>query len=48
MPIRRVGIYVPRGYFSTLIMTGVIARVAGVEELVVTTPPNKDGGISRR
>ncbi|WP_069807431.1 histidinol dehydrogenase [Vulcanisaeta thermophila] len=46
IPIRSVGIYVPRGYFSTLIMTGVIARVAGVEELVVTTPPNKDGGIS--
>ncbi len=47
MPIRRVGIYVPRGgYFSTLIMTGVIAKVAGVEELVVTTPPNKDGSVS--
>ncbi len=46
VPIRRVGIYVPRGYFSTLIMTGVIARVAGVEELVVTTPPNKDGSVS--
>ncbi len=29
-------------------MAGVIARVAGVEELIVTTPPSKDGGISRR
>ncbi|BDR92886.1 histidinol dehydrogenase [Vulcanisaeta souniana JCM 11219] len=46
VPIDRVGIYVPRDYFSTLIMTGVIARVAGVGELVITTPPNKDGSIS--
>ncbi len=46
VPIDRVGIYVPRGYFSTLIMTGVIARVAGVSELVITTPPNKDGSIN--
>ncbi len=46
VPINRVGIYVPRNYFSTLIMTGVIARVAGVGELIVTTPPSKDGSIS--
>ena len=46
VPIDRVGIYIPRDYFSTLIMTGAIARAAGVSELVITTPPNKDGGIN--
>ena len=39
----RVGIYVPGGkavYLSTLIMCAVPAQLAGVEELVVATPPN--------
>ena len=43
-PIRRVGIYVPgggRAYPSTLLMAGVPARVAGVEEIYVATPPNR-------
>ena len=42
LPIRRVGIYVPGGRFpypSTVLMTAVPARLAGVEELVVATPP---------
>ena len=41
-PLRRVGIYVPGGravYVSTLIMCAVPARIAGVEEIVVATPP---------
>ncbi|MEE2776465.1 MAG: histidinol dehydrogenase [Acidobacteriota bacterium] len=41
-PLRRVGIYVPGGRFpypSTVIMTVVPARLAGVEEIVVATPP---------
>lgn len=41
-PLRRVGIYVPGGravYVSTLIMCAVPARIAGVRELVVATPP---------
>ena len=41
-PLRRVGIYVPGGrasYPSTAIMTVVPARLAGVEEIVVATPP---------
>ncbi|MBS3781144.1 MAG: histidinol dehydrogenase [Candidatus Thermoplasmatota archaeon] len=44
-PIERVGIYVPGGQPlpSTLIMVGVPARLAGVDEIVVTTPPKKDG-----
>ncbi len=42
LPIRRVGIYVPGGRFpypSTVLMTALPARLAGVEELVVATPP---------
>ena len=41
-PLRRVGLYVPGGKFpypSTVIMSAVPAQVAGVEEIVVTTPP---------
>jgi len=41
-PLRRIGIYVPGGravYISTLIMCAVPARIAGVEEIVVATPP---------
>jgi histidinol dehydrogenase len=42
MPLRRVGIYVPGGrasYPSTAVMTVVPARVAGVREITVATPP---------
>jgi len=46
VPIHRVGIYVPRNYFSTLIMVGTVARVAGVEEIIVTTPPLSDASVS--
>ena len=38
-PLRSVGIYVPQGLVSSLIMTGVPAQVAGVERIVVCTPP---------
>jgi histidinol dehydrogenase len=38
-PIESVGAYVPRGLISTLIMCVVPAQVAGVERIVVTTPP---------
>ncbi|WP_292000465.1 histidinol dehydrogenase [Caldivirga sp.] len=41
--LSRVGLYVPKGYFSTLIMTGVLAKVAGVNEIIVATPPRRDG-----
>lgn len=46
LPVRRVGAYVPGGraaYPSSAIMCCVPARVAGVEELVVATPPGSDG-----
>jgi histidinol dehydrogenase len=40
VPLRSVGIYVPRGLVSTLVMCAVPARVAGVERIVVCTPPS--------
>lgn len=39
VPLRSVGVYVPRALVSTLVMCAVPARVAGVERIVVTTPP---------
>lgn len=45
-PLRRVGVYVPGGraaYPSTVLMTVVPAKVAGVDEIVLTTPPGADG-----
>jgi histidinol dehydrogenase len=45
-PLARVGIYAPGGrgaYPSTVLMTAIPARVAGVEEIVLCTPPGPDG-----
>ena len=45
-PMERVGIYVPGGkaaYPSTVLMNAIPARVAGVKEVIMVTPPNKDG-----
>jgi histidinol dehydrogenase len=39
VPLRSVGIYVPRGLLSTLVMCAVPAQAAGVERIVVVTPP---------
>ena len=47
-PIEKVGIYIPGGrapYPSTLLMTAVPAQVAGVREIIVCSPPQKDGEI---
>ncbi len=47
-PIERVGIYIPGGkaaYPSTVLMNAVPARIAGVEEIIMITPPQKDGKI---
>ncbi|MBI5046288.1 histidinol dehydrogenase [Candidatus Micrarchaeota archaeon] len=47
--IERVGIYVPGGRAplpSSLLMAGVTARAAGVKDIVVCTPPQKDGNLS--
>ena len=43
VPLGSVGIYVPRGLVSTLVMCAVPARVAGVERIVVVTPPGGSG-----
>lgn len=47
-PVRRAGLYVPGGraaYPSTVLMTAIPARVAGVAELALATPPAADGTI---
>lgn len=49
VPVQRVGLYVPGGtapLFSTLLMLGVPARLAGCPEIVVCTPPQADGSVS--
>lgn len=49
VPVQRVGLYVPGGsapLFSTLLMLGVPARLAGCPEIVVCTPPQADGSMS--
>ena len=48
-PLQRVGVYVPGGkaaYPSSVLMNIIPAKVAGVEEIVMTTPPSADGKIS--
>lgn len=46
VPLRSVGIYVPRGLVSTLVMCAVPARIAGVERIVVVTPPDGAGCVA--
>lgn len=44
--LRRVGLYVPGGtaaYPSSVLMNAVPARIAGVGELIMVTPPDKNG-----
>ena len=44
--LKRVGIYVPGGtaaYPSSVLMNAIPAKIAGVEEIVMATPPQKDG-----
>lgn len=44
--LRRVGIYVPGGtaaYPSSVLMNAIPAKIAGVEEIIMVTPPRKDG-----
>ncbi|MCC9135293.1 histidinol dehydrogenase [Pontibacter silvestris] len=46
--IDKVGLYIPGGtapLFSTLLMLGVPARIAGCREIVLCTPPNKEGSV---
>nr|WP_054674130.1 histidinol dehydrogenase [Veillonella denticariosi] len=46
IPLARVGLYVPGGtaaYPSTIMMTALPAKIAGVKEIIMVTPPQKDG-----
>ena len=48
LPLERVGLYVPGGtaaYPSTVLMDSIPAKIAGVKELMITTPPGKDGKV---
>lgn len=48
-PLERAGAYVPGGraaYASSVLMVGIPAALAGVEELVIATPPNADGSVA--
>ena len=47
-PIEKAGIYIPGGtasYPSTVLMNVIPAKIAGVEEIILVSPPNKDGKI---
>src|SRR5690606_11326025 len=46
--IQKVGLYIPGGtapLFSTVLMLGIPANIAGCEEIILCTPPNKEGKI---
>ncbi len=48
LPVERVGLYIPGGsapLFSTLLMLGVPAKLAGCRKIVVCTPPNANGKV---
>jgi histidinol dehydrogenase len=48
-PIEKVGLYIPGGTAvlpSTFLMLGIPARIAGCHEIVVCTPPSKDGKVN--
>ncbi len=48
-PVQRAGLYVPGGtaaYPSTVLMDSIPAKIAGVEEVCITTPPNSQGKIN--
>ena len=49
MPVDRAGLYVPGGtaaYPSTVLMDSIPAKIAGVREVVMVTPPSKDGKVN--
>ena len=49
LPIDRVGIYVPGGtaaYPSTVLMNAVPAKIAGCSQIIMMTPPQKDGSVA--
>ena len=50
LPVERVGVYVPGGkaaYPSTVLMNVIPAQVAGVKNIVLVSPPDRDGNVHR-
>ena len=50
IPVDRAGLYVPGGtatYPSTVLMDVIPAKIAGVKEVILTTPPGRDGKINQ-
>ncbi len=48
-PIQKVGLYIPGGtapLFSTILMLAIPAKIAGCQEIVLCTPPDKEGNIN--
>ena len=49
IPVDRAGLYVPGGtaaYPSTVLMDSIPAKIAGCREVVITTPPNREGKVN--
>ena len=49
VPIERVGLYIPGGtapLFSTVLMLATPARIAGCNEIILCTPPRRDGSVN--
>ncbi len=49
VPIQRVGLYIPGGsapLFSTVLMLAIPAQIAGCKEIIICTPPGKDGEVN--
>ncbi len=49
IPIEKVGLYVPGGtaaYPSSVLMNAIPAKIAGCSEIVMVTPPSKDGSVN--
>ncbi len=48
LPIEKVGLYIPGGtapLFSTILMLAIPAKLAGCQEIILCTPPNKNGSV---
>ena len=51
IPMESVAIYVPGGkaaYPSSVLMNAIPAKVAGVDEIVIVTPPDKNGDVNKQ
>ena len=49
VPIQKVGLYIPGGtapLFSTVLMLATPAKIAGCEEIILCTPPNREGKVN--